>query len=146
MSAYVVSRETMQTCVTALHDRHLSCEDADQLGRALFELNEKAVNCRYPNGPQDIGAEADWRWRVTCPMLDGYGVPEDRKIACEWLKALQCLHYQMSEGDEVPASLLYATIEKHIRKIAMSLATSLPEYKAAPWDWPESTPNSSVCV
>lgn len=135
MSAFVVSRETMQVCVTALHDRMSDCRNADQLGRDLFALNEQAVNWRYPNGPQDVGLYAEWQWRVTCPLVDGNGIPVDRKTACQWLKALHCLRYQLTEGEKFETHNLYKRIMERIRQIETSIVCQLPEYNEAPWDF-----------
>lgn len=53
MSAFIVSPETMQKCVSALTRHYESCEDADALGQRLFDLNRQAVAHRYPNCKPD---------------------------------------------------------------------------------------------
>ena len=139
MSAFIVSPETMQRCVTAMHHRHEPCAHADQLGRELFKLNMRAVAHRYPNdtpstlpGMDEEMAEI-WTWRVDCPLLH-YDCPDDLGIACDQLKALHCLRYQLTEGDEVPATSLYGQIERRIQELEGHIVTRLPEYKAAAWD------------
>jgi len=127
----------MQRCVSAMQKPNLACEDADQLGRDLYELNRQAVQCRYPqDAPDEVPGAVipdGWKWRVTSVLHNGHGIPEDRATACDWLKALHCLSYQCSEGD-VPESPLYQQIDRRIRQIEAHLACSLPEYDAAPWD------------
>lgn len=134
MSAFVVSDRTMQVCVTALHNRQLACEDADKLGRDLFALNERAVNWRY-DGVDKPDSPSGWEWKVTCPLVHGDGIPVDRKLACEWLKALHCLRYQLTEGEQFIEHDLYKRIEKRAHQIESYLAQSLPEYQNAPWDF-----------
>lgn len=135
MSAFVISRETMQVVVTALRDPNNAAEDADKLGRDLFALNERAVEWRYN---QEADAEpssyADWIWRVASPLLDGYGAPVYRKTACEWVKALHCLRYQLSEGEPFETHSLYLRIQQRIRELESGIVHNLPEYDAAPWD------------
>lgn len=136
MSAFVVSDRTMQRVVSAMKKLEGSCEDADQLGRDLFELNRQAVAHRYPQEATRIleNDTAGWTWSVTCPLGDGRGLPSDRTVCCEWLKAMECLHYQMSEGDAVPTSPLYAQLEKRINEYKSHVVHWLPEYEAAAWD------------
>ena len=79
MSAFVVSDSCMQYCVSALNPDRASCEDADRLGRELFELNEKAVAYRY--GHVQHPAPSEWRWKLTCPMMHARAsLPADRQI------------------------------------------------------------------
>lgn len=135
MSAFIVSNRTMQRAVTALRNPNHTCEDADRLGRELYALNLQAVNHRYKgrHTPGEV-IDPEWTWNLTQP-LTGYGnIPEDMTIACQWLKALHCLHYQMTEGDAVPATALYADITARIRQIETHIVTNLPEYNAADWD------------
>jgi len=132
MSAFIVSPETMQRCVSALHHRHDPCAQADQLGRELFKLNAQAVAHRYGKC-DEIPEESDWTWRVDCPSLY-YDCPDDLGIACDQLKALHCLRYQLTEGDEVPATSLYGQIKRRIQELEGHIVTRLPEYKAAAWD------------
>ena len=109
----------------------------------MIRLNIQAVQHRYPRESLDTlpgspWSEEDieaWRWRVTSPLVDGIiGIPADLAVACDWLKALHCLRYQMSEGEEVPASDLYRQITERAQAIADHLAAGLPEYQAAAWD------------
>ena len=135
MSAFIVSPETMQRCISALHKHEQPCEEADRLGRELFALNVKAVQYRYPDSPvESLEKWTQWTWRVSCPLIDGHGMPDDRAVACDWLKALHCLVYQLSEGDEVPGTTLYARVQGRIAEIENHIAMSLPEYEAAAWD------------
>ena len=142
MSAFIVSNQTMQHCVTALTTDQHSCEDADQLGRDLFRLNIQAVNHRYQDSQpetkdqmtDDLDAYAGWKWKLTINRTNAQGGPEDRAVACQQLKSLHCLRYQMSEGEDVPATALYRDIERRTVELARLIVTGLPEYDAAEWD------------
>ena len=135
MSAFIVSDRTMQLAVAALRVPTQSCEDADNLGRELYALNLQAVNHRY-GGRHTPGEEInpEWQWKGTYPLVGYANIPEDLATACEWVKALHCLRYQMSEGDAVPATAHYAEITARIRQIEAHIVTRLPEYDSAPWD------------
>lgn len=142
MSAFVVSDRTMQQCVSALTTDRQSCEDADQLGRDLYRLNVLAVNHRYRDSRPEIqermtdepDAYAEWRWKVNNVVGDAAMLPENRVVACQQLKALHCLRYQMSEGEEVPASALYHDVERRTVELARQIVSGLPEYDKATWD------------
>ena len=137
MSAFIVSEETMQKVVSAMLASHEACEDADRLGRKLFALNESAVNYRYAARPQSepqAGDYSAWSWRVTSPLRNSEGVPQDRAIACEWLKVMHCLRYQMSEGEQFEQTALYQRLHKRIHEFEYAIVSSLPEYDAAAWD------------
>jgi len=138
MSAFIVSPETMQRCVAAMEREDGSWEDACDLGRRLYDLNQRAVQHRYPNYKPDqlpgSPIPENWEFRVTCPLSDGHGIPTNQAIACNWLKALHCLRYQCTEGDEVPNDLLYKQLHDRIRKIERHLVSELPAYQDAPWD------------
>jgi hypothetical protein len=128
----------MQAAVSALHDHSKACEDADQLGRDLYALNCKAVAVRYPDDdnpqPEDF---AEWRWKgngeLRTPCTWHSSIPANLAAACRELKALQCLKYQLGEGEEVPATALYDQITKHIHAMTAAIVGLLPEYDAAPW-------------
>ena len=49
------------------------------------------------------------------------------------VKALQCLHYQCSEGN-VPETKGYKELENVIREVVMSIIYSMPEYDQAEWE------------
>lgn len=135
MSAYVVSSETVQLCVTALHSacapKIWNPEEANELGRALFLLNEQAVNYRYPNRDQSTGTYSDWVWHPAMPLLDCYGMPINRRLACQWVKALRNLRYQLTEGEQFTSHRLYVMIDGKIRDIEESIVIGLPDYKDA---------------
>jgi hypothetical protein len=102
-------------------------EDGDDMRpaimRGLYELNVKAVNHRYD---EDTGG--------ALPPSYEAAVGADMTAAHCYLKALQCLHYQMSEGTEVPAHPLYKAVEFAIAMLAQHIVERLPEYAAADWD------------
>jgi hypothetical protein len=102
-------------------------EDEDDMRpavmRGLYELNVKAVNHRY-------GEDTD------CQLPPAYRAAFGSNLitAPDYLKALQCLHYQMSEGAEVPAHPLYKAVEFAIGALAQHIAERSLEYAAADWD------------
>ena len=49
------------------------------------------------------------------------------------IKALQCLHYQCSEGN-VPDSKGYKELEEVTQEVVMSIIYSMPEYEEAEWE------------
>ena len=143
MSAFIVSPETMQRCVTAMHDHTQSQQEADELGRCLYNLNREAVAHRYPSAGLDElpggSIPKDWTWVPeveSCPagIMAGGGTFITVAVACVWLKALQCLRYQCMEGSEVPATALYKQIADRIGQLQCQIVVHLPEYTSAPWD------------
>ena len=142
MSAFVVSAETLQRCVSALHQPTQPCEVADDLGRQLIRLNIQAVRHRYPDmGPLEMPGTTwsdsqieEWTWRVEERTPPGGFGPCDTALACWRVKALSCLRYQMTEGDDVPKTDLYAQIEKMIHELHASIVATIPAYRDASWD------------
>jgi hypothetical protein len=102
-------------------------EDGDDMRpaimRGLYELNAKAVNHRYD---EDRDGELPPRYELA--LVQRWIAPPD------YLKALQCLHYQMSEGEEIPAHPLYKAVECAIATLAQHIVARSPEYAAADWD------------
>jgi len=101
-----------------------TCAQLDKIGSALFAMNERAVNARYPNDPQQIAPAYSFR-----PMGDEISVPKAAQF-----KAIACLLYQCSEGNE-PDSDLFKALDALCNQLACSVAHEAA--KAYPWDYPE---------
>jgi len=140
MSAFIVSTGTMQRAVAAFQvTRHesMSCTQADELGKRLYNLNFDAIHQRYPDtkesgqypGPIDVPVPDEFKFRLTQYSPDTH----DQKELCTALKGLRCLIYQCSEGN-VPETQLYSEMEKASNLIAYRLLDTIPEYQDAPWD------------
>ena len=129
MSAFVVKPETMQRAVTAMSREIDSADDMDRLGRDFWRLNVQAVNIRYGETADEHEYD-DWRWKVSRLIAV---VLHDRARACRLLISLECLVYQLTEGD-VPSHPLYVSAMKRIKDIQAMIVQSLPEYADIPWD------------
>jgi hypothetical protein len=125
MSAFIVDSTTMDKVVAAVLSRYegrtfagvpVSCETAEAIGQALFQLNFDAVNQRY--GEQNQSPEYKWRLSHATDI--------------QQFKAVQCLSYQCAEGD-VPERPLYRELEDLERLMAAEIIRHLPAYEHAPW-------------
>lgn len=118
MSAFIVGNGTMNRVVNALDkDRNLSCQELDELGRKLFEMNARAVDARYGR----------------CSVATDYRVRVRSYPKFELVKALDCLIYQCSEGD-VPKEPLYQDLVTVRNRMVREMVCADPAYEAAPWD------------
>jgi hypothetical protein len=134
MSAFMVTAATMQAIVGAM-DQSLSDDERTAKGRELFAMNTRALRARY--GAEAVGPESH-QWQEPGFTYN----PALNQSAVTSYKALGCFLYQCSEGDE-PASGLYQDMEAISNSLAHSLARSSPGYVAAPWDIPDSDPDSN---
>ena len=93
----------------------------ERLGRAMFDLNCRAVRERYEDADESgMVGEANQFTRVS--SADAFAV----------LKSLHCWHYQCSEGD-VPNDPLYKAFEEIIHAIEGALVRQMPQYDTAAW-------------
>ena len=134
MSAFMVTQATMQAIVGAM-DWSLSDAQRTAKGRELFAMNTRALRARY--GPDAVGPESH-KWQEPGFTYN----PALNQSTVTSYKALSCFLYQCSEGEE-SASGLYQDVEAISNSLAHSLARSLPGYAAAPWDIPDSDPDSN---
>jgi hypothetical protein len=127
MSSFIVSGDTLNKAVWAMtrdiggNGWSASCEDCDELGQRILDMNVIATNYRYRNS-EHIEPETSCEFRF---KLKSY----------RWvdaLKSLDCVRYQCTEG-EVPKLELYQQIEKRIQDIRAFVVRSLPEYENAAW-------------
>lgn len=141
MSAFVVNQKTFSEIYSGLKlwedskngnnyliasgiKKLLEGKQAEEIIDVLYRLNIRAVNQRY----NDEAEENTTR--------------EELKKMCEFnphisrhqfLKSLECLHYQMSEG-EVPETKSYKLVEQLISNICIAIAHSSDDYEQAHWD------------
>ena len=141
MSAYVVDPKTINRVLTyldkecvrclqpefgrKLEEIGLSVNDLRGLGQAMYDLNIKAVQQRYPNAGQLPGSYHDdslleYKWKPT------------ECSGAQALLSLSCWKYQCSEGD-VPDSKLYQIMEGIVEPIAYYIVRQSPEFKEAEW-------------
>lgn len=129
MSAYIVSPLTMNRVVCAVLD---TCRGADirtfagvhtddpnapaAIGSRLYRLNADAVALCY-NQPE------------TSPVYV-HNVRQETKI--QQFKSVQCLLYQMTEGD-VPEHPTYKELEGIAKRLACAIVYTLPEWMTADW-------------
>lgn len=107
--------------------RELRWENADEIGRMLWEENVKSVAHRYPNdtpdtlpGPVPAADPEAYRWKR----------PRPRALEpVEALKAIACYEYQSSEHPEWEASEARAFCEA-LRHAAIA---ALEGYEDAEW-------------
>jgi len=102
---------------------HLIDDEWEQkLGQAMFALNCDAVNQRYgPDQAQEF-RPLDYKWQSEpCTLMQSY-------------KALQCWHYQCSEGNVPDTSELYKAMEDLCNVMAHHLVSAMPAYETAGWD------------
>lgn len=101
-------------------------EDGDDtrpaIMRGLYALNVRAVNDRYGKATSE-----------EMPAPYERALHEAEIGAHDYLKALHCLLYQMSEG-EMPAHPLYKALESTMHAVANLIVTRSPQYDAAAWD------------
>ena len=137
MSAYIVSKATIDRIVTRIHGAHgiYSIErsypaiyqaykgDCNRLGQNLWKLNVKAVNQRYnENNPVEIYQYA----------FDRNCAGGKRKQQVRVFKSLRCFLYQCSEGD-VPETPLFQELDRYCSALAADIVAELPEYEDAAW-------------
>jgi hypothetical protein len=95
-------------------------EHGSNIGNALFEMNEKAYNSRYPQH----ATLTTWNYLTSLDLK--------KYEPIELFVALDCLSYQCSEGN-VPESALFKELEQVRDQIACSIVRGLPEYSKVPW-------------
>lgn len=136
MSAFIISKETMDRALNGLRNAHnylghtnmLETDEfglMNKIGRDLFKLNEDAVEQRYPNDdwlsrPDGINDSDVYEFDINhCSVIASY-------------KALQCLVYQCCEGD-IPESPMFKRLEEASACLGKEIIQKLPEYNSAPW-------------
>jgi hypothetical protein len=139
MSAFVVNDATINKVVSFLafnqmKSRHYwptrvlkdhydltNDEDAHRLAHDMFELNVIAVDQRYGEGEAADFRPLNFEYRSIMPPP-----------AIVVYKALQCWHYQCSEGD-VPERELYQLMDSIHNDLAHEIIHDMPQYEQAAW-------------
>jgi hypothetical protein len=93
----------------------------ETLGKLMFSLNVDAVNQRYgENAAQEFRPlNYQYRMEISCNRLMAF-------------KALQCWHYQCSEGD-IDETPLYQLMERVQGWLAEAIVTRLEAYDKLAW-------------
>jgi hypothetical protein len=129
MSAFIVDNSVVDRalCLWAWDECHqsqnLGCEELDKLGREMLRLNVRAVDRRY-----GTNESPDWE-----TWIEGYYFPLKRVSRIDALKALQCLIYQCSEGEDLQESAVYRQMKEREVFALREIVRALPEYDAAQW-------------
>ena len=146
MSCYIVSKETMNEVMAGIRDFgpefifffdeliNMGIEITDEngtpsltgkgwkaLGRELFRLNHRACEQRY-------GQKEEPYPDFNTPF--GY---ERQGSKLKVLKRINCLLYQMSEGD-VPNYVIFSWLEKFSWLMSADIVRDLDAYDKAPWN------------
>lgn len=123
MSSFMVSNKTINKVLTLFDINDFvkwGCEDKQELGIKLVELNGEAVAQRYDE-PVNEKAVSAYEWEsVKCSRIEA-------------LKALHCLIYQCYEG-KIPKTKEYKWLIEKQNEVAHQIIDELPEYDKAPWD------------
>lgn len=126
MSAFIVDEYTMHR---ALMGFDFGCgngrgtpdaEEMTKLGRRWYEMNRQAVEARY-------GKEHGF----DVPTYTFKRIPPRNPL--DYIKALQCLRYQCSEGN-VPETREFQGLTDALYAAMSRIIRTLPAYEMAPWD------------
>ena len=133
MSAFIVEKTCIDRAVSLwMTDGHgqspsggmpFSCDQADELGRQMIRLNVSAVDKRY-----STNEGADWD-----TYIEAYRYPLKHVPRIAALKALQCVIYQCSEGNEFTSTNTYKEMRRMEKLALQHIVGQLPEYQKAPW-------------
>lgn len=138
MSSFIISQKTMNNIINGLFWNHKfkdiyrsllremnlkESQDFEAFGQKLFILNLRAVLLRYQNLKQSSE-------HIYLPK---YIWVDAHITTIQWLKSLECLRYQCSEGN-IPRTKLYKWLNKVIDGVQNQIISDLPEYKEAVWN------------
>jgi hypothetical protein len=138
MSAFVVERETIDRVMWGLKyisevgftGTNYEISDLDRIGENLWNLNLRAVAYRYRLTPTDPAVVTYKHYRYGGSLLFREQ-PIAHKVAC--LKAMECLVYQCSEGEQFEADPYFKLLEKTVQRLACAIVHDMPEYEKAKW-------------
>jgi hypothetical protein len=134
MSAFVCQPETFSTIYSGMKvygssqsinfyavkkiTERMTVDTAEHLIKRLYSLNVQAVNQRYGEYRVDWMGDTAFRiYRAFNPSVSKY----------QFLKSLECLHYQMCEGD-IPQTREYKALGELIDAMGQSY-TAVPNTK-----------------
>ena len=138
MSAFMISEECMGNIINGLYWTHdfknlysgvykeknlFEEKDFESLAESLFLLNQSALIQRYPNDK----ADSDY---IQIPKFKW----KDKTISIyQFLKSVQCLKYQCTEGD-IPEKNLYKWLDELEKCLMSFIINRIPEYDKAKWN------------
>ena len=138
MSAFIVEDKTINKIVTWLaYSQDASWDrrqieklgydlskrfSVEKLAKDMFALNCRAVDARYGQGEAEKFRELNFQFRE-----------EHMETEISILKAINCWHYQCSEGREIPEHPLYKAMDRLSNGIAQGIVSRLPQYDKAVW-------------
>lgn len=129
MSAFKCSDKHMQYIANALYSWEMlehgsrDEESVKNMVNRWIDLNIQALQERYGDS-KEMYKDSKYIEKINV-------IFDMDKI--QLVKALQCLHYQCSEGN-VPETKGYKELENVIREVVMSIIYSMPEYDQAEWE------------
>lgn len=135
MSAFICEEKTFKEIYSGMKifkndayikydiEKFLGGRQIEELIDILFRLNVRAVNQRYREDTPEA---------TTKERLKGMCRIDINVNVYQFLKSLECLHYQMAEG-EVPATKEYQMLEELIKDVCVSLVHRSAEYERANW-------------
>jgi hypothetical protein len=91
---------------------------------ALYAINVEAVNQRYADAIEK---------NASSQIMQAMCVFQSAITVEQFMKSLECLHYQMSEGDIPEKSKLYILVGKLIASLRGDIAHSSELYNMATW-------------
>lgn len=115
--------------VLHVHHREARHEDADRLGRMLWQENLASVTARYPD---DASGERPGPCGLTDEQIAAYTYtsPRTRLEPVAILKALHCYEYQSCEHDGWRGSEAY----QFCQALQAAMISALPGYDEADWE------------
>ena len=138
MSAFVCGQQTYNEIYAGLNAPNIYTKraintltggrDMSEVIDILYRLNIRAVNQRYESNPtheQSIEHTGKRLLAKLCKLID--------VSQTQFLKSLECLRYQMTEGN-VPETKEYKQLGEIIDAVKTSIIKEIPEYAAAHWD------------
>ena len=96
-------------------------KELTKLGRELLKMNAEALNQRYGDDLKQYKKHIEnykFNYRIETP--------------CQYLKSINCLLYQCSEGD-VPNKKLFKWLKKIRQNLLFDIVNNLDDYKKAEW-------------
>lgn len=124
MSAFIVDEFTMHRVLMGVHwaggRGSIDREEMTKLGRRWFAMNREAVIQRYRDDSEF--AMPNYEFKLLAP-----------RNPVDYVKAMQCLIYQCSEGD-VPDTQEYANLRDVLNVAMGKLIRAMPGYESAAWD------------
>lgn len=142
MSAFIMSRDAYSTVYSGLKvfgmSQLPSCEIIKRASRQVFDnaqvkstdAAEDAITMFYA---ANVNAVNQRYGDDTSPGIPFHPQFNPHVSMFQFLKSLECLHYQMSEGD-VPTTDAYSLLKQLIDAVYYQIVSNTPDYQSARWD------------